>query len=162
MTKHQGMQFRSVPGGTYDPSGYRYADHPLPSGTAKIDRRQSISIVNGRLREKSTVDSRFRPSTVDFDRRRSIEGEEEKKKEERRRRKKYLLFPCRPRPRTVAALIHGRFFSRAGRKIEVTYRTIPCIPILYWISTYRVYREVRYDIANPGEVYYQKIVSYNS
>ncbi|RWV95033.1 hypothetical protein GW17_00042375 [Ensete ventricosum] len=76
-----------------------------------------------------------RPSTIDFDRRRPIEGEidrrqsistvgdrlrekrkRRKKKKKRRRRKKYLLFPCRPRPRTVAALIHGRFFSRARRR----------------------------------------------
>ncbi|RWV92344.1 hypothetical protein BHE74_00018183 [Ensete ventricosum] len=37
-----------------NPPTDRYVDHPLPGGTAEIDR-------------KSTVNSRFRPSTVDFD-----------------------------------------------------------------------------------------------
>ncbi|RWW12098.1 hypothetical protein GW17_00024247, partial [Ensete ventricosum] len=45
------------------PSGYRYVDHPLPGGIAKINRRWSISVVGCRLREKST------------DRRQSTEGE---------------------------------------------------------------------------------------
>ncbi|RWW12054.1 hypothetical protein GW17_00024295 [Ensete ventricosum] len=34
------------------PTGYRYADHPLPDGTIEIGRRRSISTVGGRLREK--------------------------------------------------------------------------------------------------------------
>ncbi|RWW00541.1 hypothetical protein GW17_00036492, partial [Ensete ventricosum] len=31
----------------------------------KIDRWRSISVIDGRLREKSIVDGRFRPLTVD-------------------------------------------------------------------------------------------------
>ncbi|RZS23380.1 hypothetical protein BHM03_00056295 [Ensete ventricosum] len=42
-----------------------YVDRSLPGGTAKIDRRRSISFIGGR----------FRLLAVDFDRRRSIEGE---------------------------------------------------------------------------------------
>ncbi|RWW36426.1 hypothetical protein BHE74_00058560, partial [Ensete ventricosum] len=81
-----------------------YADRPLPGG---------------RLREKSTVDGRFQPSAIDFDRQRSIEGEKrkkkKKKKKKRKRRKKKkeeersTSFPaqsspahrCRPRPRAI-------------------------------------------------------------
>ncbi|RWW12841.1 hypothetical protein GW17_00023477 [Ensete ventricosum] len=70
---------------------YRYADRPLPGGTAKIDRRRSISIVDGRLREK-------------------------KKEERRRRGEENLLSPSCPRPRPVAALARGRFFSRVRRR----------------------------------------------
>ncbi|RWW22975.1 hypothetical protein GW17_00012793 [Ensete ventricosum] len=36
----------------YPSQGYRYVDRPLSGGTAKIDRRRSISAVNDRLREK--------------------------------------------------------------------------------------------------------------
>ncbi|RRT44597.1 hypothetical protein B296_00030028, partial [Ensete ventricosum] len=81
-----------------------YADHPLPGG---------------RLREKSTVDGRFQPSVIDFDRQRSIEGEKRKKKKKKRKRRKKKkevpLSPRSPRLRTVAALARGRFFSRARR-----------------------------------------------
>ncbi|RZS27461.1 hypothetical protein BHM03_00060939 [Ensete ventricosum] len=60
----QGFPYRSIPpapGGTYR-LGYRYADRPLPGGN--------------------------RPSAVDFDHRRSIEGEKGKKKKRKRRKKK--------------------------------------------------------------------------
>ncbi|RRT49554.1 hypothetical protein B296_00049680 [Ensete ventricosum] len=61
-----------------------YVDRSLPGGTAKIDRRRSISFIGGR----------FRLLAVDFDRRRSIEGEidhrrsieEEKGKKKKRKR----------------------------------------------------------------------------
>ncbi|RWW61495.1 hypothetical protein BHE74_00031458 [Ensete ventricosum] len=54
--------------------GYRYADRPLPGGTAKIDRL------------------------------RSIEGEKGKKKKRKRRKKKRRRnTSCRPRPHAVAA-----------------------------------------------------------
>ncbi|RRT74010.1 hypothetical protein B296_00008626 [Ensete ventricosum] len=42
------------------PLGYWYTDRPLPDGTVKIDRRQSISAIDGRFREKSTVGGRLR------------------------------------------------------------------------------------------------------
>ncbi|RWW22957.1 hypothetical protein GW17_00012815 [Ensete ventricosum] len=106
-------------------------DCSLLGGTAKINRWQSISAVDGRLREKLTVGDRFWPLAVDFSRRRSIEGEIDRRrliegeegkkkkkwkirKKKRRRRKKYLLSPCHPRPRVVAA--RGRFFSCARRR----------------------------------------------
>ncbi|RRT72451.1 hypothetical protein B296_00022463 [Ensete ventricosum] len=47
------------------PTADQYANQPLPGGIAKNDRRQLISAVG----------SRFRLSTVDFDHRRSIDGE---------------------------------------------------------------------------------------
>ncbi|RZR91536.1 hypothetical protein BHM03_00019675 [Ensete ventricosum] len=85
---------------------YRYVDRPLPSGTAKIDRRRSISAVG----------SRFRPSAVDFSRRRSIEGEKGKKKKKRKRRgeEEYLTLSspaCRCRPwvaRELSSPTHRR------------------------------------------------------
>ncbi|RWW81838.1 hypothetical protein BHE74_00009732 [Ensete ventricosum] len=83
------------------PLDYRYADCPLPVGTAKIDHQRLISAIDGRLREKST---------------RSIEGEKGKKKKRKRRKKKNTS--RRPHPHVVTA--RGRFFSRAGRKIEAT------------------------------------------
>ncbi|RWV95095.1 hypothetical protein GW17_00042310, partial [Ensete ventricosum] len=56
-----------------------------------------------------------RSSMVDFDRRRSIEGEKRKKK--KRRREKYLLtrtpLPPTDCPHAVVALARRRFFSRA-------------------------------------------------
>ncbi|RZS06736.1 hypothetical protein BHM03_00037448 [Ensete ventricosum] len=92
-----------------------------------------------------------RPLAVDFGRRRSIEGEKgkkkrkrRKKKEERRKKKKSRRIPraillphtvvarepssparhCRPRvavSRRRSRVARGRFFSRAGRKIEATF-----------------------------------------
>ncbi|RZR81701.1 hypothetical protein BHM03_00007984 [Ensete ventricosum] len=47
------------------PAADRYADRPLPSGTAKISRRRLISVVG----------DRFQLSMVDFDCQRSIDGE---------------------------------------------------------------------------------------
>ncbi|RWV94771.1 hypothetical protein GW17_00042664, partial [Ensete ventricosum] len=41
-------------------SGYWYVDRPLSSGTAKINRWQSISAIDSRLRKKSAVDGRLR------------------------------------------------------------------------------------------------------
>ncbi|RWW10922.1 hypothetical protein GW17_00025507 [Ensete ventricosum] len=59
---------------------------------------------------KSTVDGRFRPLAVDFDRRRSIEGEKGKKKKKRKRRKKEEKkkkeVPCVVLARAV--MTHGR------------------------------------------------------
>ncbi|RWV83402.1 hypothetical protein GW17_00054993 [Ensete ventricosum] len=91
----------------------------------KIDRRQSISVVGGRL--KGEIDRR-RSIEGEIDRRRSIEREKgrkkkkrkKKKKKEKRRKKTY-------RPRAVLTRApsppasHGRSFSRAGRKIEATH-----------------------------------------
>ncbi|RWW07657.1 hypothetical protein GW17_00028951 [Ensete ventricosum] len=98
--------------------GYRYADRPLPGGTAKnrpltvdfghrrpiegeIDRRRSISAIGGRLREKSIVGGRLRkvaggiaknrPLAVDFGHRRPIEGEIDRRRsieEEKGKKKK--------------------------------------------------------------------------
>ncbi|RWW21409.1 hypothetical protein GW17_00014435 [Ensete ventricosum] len=85
----------------------------------KIDRRRSISAIDGRLKGE-------------IDRRRSIEREKgrkkkrKKKKKKRKEEKKYLS-PARG-PRLCAVIARalsppagrGRSFSRAGRKIEVT------------------------------------------
>ncbi|RRT60592.1 hypothetical protein B296_00028295, partial [Ensete ventricosum] len=81
----------------------RYQAVPL-----KINHRRSISTVNGRLREKSTVDSRLRKKKG---RRR---GNEKKK-----RKKEYLAHvPSSPagRLRVVATCDRGRFFSRVRRR----------------------------------------------
>ncbi|RWW35704.1 hypothetical protein BHE74_00059327, partial [Ensete ventricosum] len=59
------------------PPSYRYADRPLPGGTAKIDRWRSISTVDGRLREKK--------------------GRRRRGKEERRRIPRAVL-ACTPLP----------------------------------------------------------------
>ncbi|RWW43158.1 hypothetical protein BHE74_00051215, partial [Ensete ventricosum] len=104
------------------PTADQYTDHPLPSGTAKIDRRRSIK--------------------GEIDHRRPIEGEKGKKKMKMRRRKKkkrrrrgYIPpFPVptpptrRPRPRVARTLssptgdsspVRGDGTShRAGRKME--------------------------------------------
>ncbi|RZS28553.1 hypothetical protein BHM03_00062146, partial [Ensete ventricosum] len=50
---------------------------------------------------------------VNFDRRRSIEGEKGKKKKEEEKKKEYLA-PSSPERRRRP---RSRFFSRAGRKI---------------------------------------------
>ncbi|RWV87017.1 hypothetical protein GW17_00051034 [Ensete ventricosum] len=108
----------------------------------KIDRRRSISVVDGRLREKSTVDNRLREkSTVggrlSEKKGRRRRGKEEKKKrgeEERIPSARVLSSPvgCQ-RLRAVLARVpspppgRGRFFSRAGRKVEVTS------PLLFFI-----------------------------
>ncbi|RWV96045.1 hypothetical protein GW17_00041274, partial [Ensete ventricosum] len=76
------------------------------------------STVGGGLREKSIVDGRLREK--------KNEEEEEKKKRKSRRRKKYLLSPCRPRPRAIAALTCRRFFSRAmyeGILVDIPFAT---------------------------------------
>ncbi|RWW46947.1 hypothetical protein BHE74_00047103, partial [Ensete ventricosum] len=80
---------------------------PVTGWYCQNRRRRSIvgeSTVDDRLREKSTVSCRLREK----------KKEEEEKK--RRRRKKYLLSSCCPRPRAVAALARGQFFSRARRR----------------------------------------------
>ncbi|RWW56990.1 hypothetical protein BHE74_00036255 [Ensete ventricosum] len=94
----------------------KYADRPLPGGTAK--------------NQPSAIDFGRRRSTEgESDHRRSIEGEKVKKKKKRKRRKKkrrrrtyfprdvLARAPSPPvgRPRTVAALAHERFFSRTRR-----------------------------------------------
>ncbi|RRT54393.1 hypothetical protein B296_00018810, partial [Ensete ventricosum] len=77
------------------PPGYRYTNHPLSGGTIKnrpavdfghrwsiegeIDRRQSISTVGNRLREKLTVGDRLREKKGRRGRRRRGKEEEEKK-----------------------------------------------------------------------------------
>ncbi|RWW49798.1 hypothetical protein BHE74_00043987 [Ensete ventricosum] len=66
------IYLRIVPPGTY-----RYVDRPLPGGTAKIDRRRSISAVDGRLKEKSTVGGQLRKK-----------GKRKKKKRKRRKNKR--------------------------------------------------------------------------
>ncbi|RWW50978.1 hypothetical protein BHE74_00042712, partial [Ensete ventricosum] len=92
----------------------------------KIDCRQSISAVGSRL--KGEIDHR-RSIEGEIDRRRSIEREKgkkkkkrkkkEKKKEKRRKRipiaRTRSSLARRHRPRVAG---RGRFFSRAGRKIE--------------------------------------------
>ncbi|RWV79398.1 hypothetical protein GW17_00059474 [Ensete ventricosum] len=60
------------------PAADRYADRPLPGGTAKIGRRQSISAVCGRFKEKSTVGGRLRKKK---ERRRRGKEEEEEEEE---------------------------------------------------------------------------------
>ncbi|RWW63956.1 hypothetical protein BHE74_00028838 [Ensete ventricosum] len=81
-----------------------------------------------------------RPLAVDFGRQRSIEGKKGRRrgKEERRKKKKSRRIPrailsrtpssparhCRPRvavSRRRSRVARGRFFSRAGRKIEATF-----------------------------------------
>ncbi|RWW40369.1 hypothetical protein BHE74_00054221, partial [Ensete ventricosum] len=75
----------------------RYADRPLPAGTAKIDRRRSISAVGGRLREKSTIGGRLRKKKGRGRRRR-------RGKEERRRGEEIPRTPSLPagHPRALA------------------------------------------------------------
>ncbi|RWV94129.1 hypothetical protein GW17_00043369 [Ensete ventricosum] len=104
-SSNQGFQFR--PG----PSGYRYADRPLPGGSAKIrpsaidfGRRRSISAGDGRLKKKSTIGGRLREKSI-------VGGQLRKKKRKRRNKKKRRI----PRPRAVAHA-QGRFFSRARRQ----------------------------------------------
>ncbi|RWW08543.1 hypothetical protein GW17_00028004 [Ensete ventricosum] len=81
----------------------RFADRPLPGGTAKIGRRQLILAVG----------DRFRLSAVNFDRRRSIDREIDRRwlieEEKGKRKKKYLatvlacVLPTRPRLRAAHA-----------------------------------------------------------
>ncbi|RRT67544.1 hypothetical protein B296_00024819, partial [Ensete ventricosum] len=82
-------------GDTSRPPDYRYADHSLPGGTAKIDYRRSILAVNDRLREKSIVGGRLREKNG----RRSRRGKEEIRREE----EEDLISRCRPRPHVVTA-----------------------------------------------------------
>ncbi|RRT40954.1 hypothetical protein B296_00058177, partial [Ensete ventricosum] len=108
----------------------RYANRPLPGDTAKIDRRQSISAVDGRLKDKSTVGGRLNEKSTVGGRlrkkREEEEEEEEKKKEEeekkRRRRKKKRKStsparPCRLRATFLPTRGDG---SRAGRENEAS------------------------------------------
>ncbi|RWV99577.1 hypothetical protein GW17_00037512 [Ensete ventricosum] len=121
--------------------------------TARYGRYVSVCHIIGTLTAryravplKSTIGGRFQPSAVDFSHRQSIEGEKgkkkkkkrkrRKKKEERRKKRRRRKYTSRRRrPRVVRALRRRprpllRFFSRAGRKIEVT------IPLstdgMYW------------------------------
>ncbi|RRT42880.1 hypothetical protein B296_00026405, partial [Ensete ventricosum] len=99
------------------PPGYWYVDRPLPGGSAKIDRPQSISAVGGRLREKKGRRRRGKK-----ERRRRGEEEEEKKREVPPcPRRRYPWVPCTSsllagRPFTIAALAHGQYFSPRGEK----------------------------------------------
>ncbi|RWV82370.1 hypothetical protein GW17_00056135 [Ensete ventricosum] len=91
------------------PTADRYVDRPLPGGTTKIGRRRLISAVGGR----------FRLSVVDFDCRRSIEGEidcqwsieEGKGKKKRKRRKKKKRRSTSRRPRLHALAARRRHFA---------------------------------------------------
>ncbi|RWW39081.1 hypothetical protein BHE74_00055619, partial [Ensete ventricosum] len=67
-----------------DSPGYRYVDCPLPSGTAKIDRWQSISTIDGQLREKK-------------------KKKKKKKRKKRKKKKRRRNTLRRPRPHVVAA-----------------------------------------------------------
>ncbi|RRT36810.1 hypothetical protein B296_00051932 [Ensete ventricosum] len=99
------------------PPGYRYVDRSLSGGTAKIDRRRYISAIGGRLREKKG---------------RRRRGKEERRGEERIPRAVLARAPSPPvgHPRAVTILANGspmsrrrlrsQFFSRAGRKIDIT------------------------------------------
>ncbi|RWV90551.1 hypothetical protein GW17_00047232 [Ensete ventricosum] len=96
----------------------------------KIDRRQSISTVDDRLKGEIT---RRQSIEGEINRRRSIEREKgkkkkrKKKKKKRKEKKKEYLWPARG-PRLCAVAAHTpsspagcqRFFSRAGRKIKAT------------------------------------------
>ncbi|RWV82869.1 hypothetical protein GW17_00055590 [Ensete ventricosum] len=95
----------------------RYANRPLPDDTAKIDRRRSISAVDGRLKDKSTIGSRLKEKSTVGGRlrkkREEEEEEEEKKKEEEEKKKeeeeKNLA--------SVPLLPAGDFSPHAGRRI---------------------------------------------
>ncbi|RWW46556.1 hypothetical protein BHE74_00047505 [Ensete ventricosum] len=84
------------------PPGYRYVDCSLSGGTAKIDRRRSISAIGGRLREKKG---------------RRRRGKEERRGEERIPRAVLARASSPPtgHPRAVAVLANGmdifHFFS---------------------------------------------------
>ncbi|RZR80575.1 hypothetical protein BHM03_00006610 [Ensete ventricosum] len=69
---------------------YRYADGSLPGGIAKIDRRRSISAVDGRLREKSIIGGRLREKKG---KRRKKKKRKRRKKKKRIKRKKNTSFP---------------------------------------------------------------------
>ncbi|RWW13427.1 hypothetical protein GW17_00022853 [Ensete ventricosum] len=108
-TYKQGLQFRSVPLGTGD--GYR---------SARLTVRGPLATGRYRQNRSSVVDFGCRRSIEgEIDRWRSIEGEKGKKKKRKRRKNKEedLLSPCR---RCPCVVLHGRFFSRARRKIEAT------------------------------------------
>ncbi|RRT73477.1 hypothetical protein B296_00001184 [Ensete ventricosum] len=101
-----------------------YADRPLPGGTAKIDRRRSISAVDGRLKEKSIVGGRLNKKSIVGGRlrkkREEEKEEEEKKKEEEEKKKKeeeekYLArVPSPSAGRPLAVTARGRLFSPRG------------------------------------------------
>ncbi|RWV89807.1 hypothetical protein GW17_00048028 [Ensete ventricosum] len=76
------------------PPGYRYVDCSLSGGTAKIDRRRSISAIGGRLREKKG---------------RRRRGKEERRGEERIPRVVLARASSPPagHPRAVAVLANG-------------------------------------------------------
>ncbi|RWV99050.1 hypothetical protein BHE74_00028218, partial [Ensete ventricosum] len=116
----------------------RYADCPLLGGTAK-NQLSAVDLDHRcRLREKSTVGGRLREIGG-----RLREIGDQRKREEEEEEKKHNLYnrrPCavarepsppRGRPCAVAAHTRGRFFSRVGRKIEVTIPS--CSPIFFYI-----------------------------
>ncbi|RWW07515.1 hypothetical protein GW17_00029110 [Ensete ventricosum] len=78
------------------PPGYRYADHPLPGGTGKIDRQRPIEGEIDHRRSISTIGSRLREKKKEEAEEKKKEAEEKKKE---RRRKKYLLSPRHRCPR---------------------------------------------------------------
>ncbi|RZS18541.1 hypothetical protein BHM03_00050833 [Ensete ventricosum] len=79
---------------------------------SKIDRRQSISTIDGRLREKSIIDGRLR-------KKKGRRGKEEKRREEslpRRPRSRVLFLPCEETER-LPALTQVRK-SSMGTKVQ--------------------------------------------
>ncbi|RRT47398.1 hypothetical protein B296_00042442, partial [Ensete ventricosum] len=102
----------------------RYANRPLPGGTTKIDRQRSISVVDGRLKEKSTVDDRLKEKSIVGGRLRKKKGRGRRRrgKEERRRGEEEERRGKVPRPRGLAARgsLAGDFSPRTGREIEAT------------------------------------------
>ncbi|RWV96773.1 hypothetical protein GW17_00040492, partial [Ensete ventricosum] len=136
----------------------RYADHPLPGSSAKnrlsavmpkIDCRQSISIVGGRLREKSIADDRLREKSNVGGRlsekkgRRRRRGKEEKKKRGEEERIPSVRATSLPAGR-------GHFFSRAGRKIEATLNDFFCI-----FDTNFTYLQLGFDALYFSRIDYQ-------
>ncbi|RWV96827.1 hypothetical protein GW17_00040424 [Ensete ventricosum] len=91
------------------PPSCRYADRPLPGGTAKINHRRSISAVDGRLREKSTIGGQLREKSS---RLREKKGRRRGKEKKKKRRRKPSA--C-PRPRTVVALARCSLARRRPR-----------------------------------------------
>ncbi|RZR87542.1 hypothetical protein BHM03_00014974, partial [Ensete ventricosum] len=91
-------------------------DCSLPGGTAKISRRQSISVIDDRLREQSTVDDRLRKKKGRRRRRRRRRKEEEEKGEEE------IPRPCALSARGSAGdfspRVERRNVSCVGREIE--------------------------------------------
>ncbi|RZS19366.1 hypothetical protein BHM03_00051752, partial [Ensete ventricosum] len=94
------------------PSGYRYADRPLPGGSVK---NRPLAVDFGRRRPIEKEIDRRRSIEREIDRRRSIEEEKGKKKRKKKRRGEERI----PRLRAVLARLPsppvGRQRAVAGR-----------------------------------------------